>query len=49
MTEAQAQKLKVKSSTQLSPWLEPCCVRLSANVSYANAQRDLQALTGSRA
>lgn len=31
---------------QLSPYLESCCLRLSANVSYQHAAADLRCLTG---
>ena len=31
---------------QISPYLELCCLRISANVSYANAAADIQILTG---
>lgn len=34
--------------TQLSPYLEMCCLRISANVSYAHAQEDVELLTGIR-
>lgn len=36
----------MKSHTRLSPYLESCCVRASANVSYSNAAEDVQAYTG---
>ena len=36
----------MKSSTQLSPHLQKCCLLLSANVSYANTAQDLEILTG---
>lgn len=36
----------MKSHTRLSPDLESCCVRASANVSYSNAAQDVQAYTG---
>ncbi len=42
----QAQRLGLKSRSQLSPLLEKCCLRLSANESYQNAQEDIEALTG---
>ncbi len=37
ITSKQAQQLKVPSSNQLSPYLEVCCLRVSANVSYEDA------------
>lgn len=40
------QKLGLKKRTRLSPQLEASCLLLSANVSYANAARDLKQLTG---
>lgn len=46
MSEKQAQKLDVKASSQQSPYLEKCCLLLSANASYARAAEDLQLLTG---
>lgn len=33
---------------QLSPYLEQCCLRSSANVSYANAAQDVAMMTGIR-
>lgn len=48
MTTRQAEKLKVGSHRQLSPHLENCCLRLSATVSYEQAERDLAYLTGIR-
>jgi hypothetical protein len=36
----------VKSYRQISPYLERCCLILSANVSYENASRDLEMLMG---
>lgn len=46
MSEKQAQKLDVKAYTQWSPYLEKCCLLLSANESYARASEDIQVLTG---
>lgn len=46
MSEKQAQKLEVKAYTQWSPYLERCCLLLSANESYERAAEDLQVLTG---
>ncbi|MEG4964578.1 MULTISPECIES: hypothetical protein [unclassified Microcoleus] len=40
------QKLGLKKRTRLSRQLEASCLLLSANVSYANAARDLKQLTG---
>lgn len=46
MSEKQSQKLGLKKRSRLSPQLEANCLLLSANVSYANAARDLEKLTG---
>uniref|UniRef100_UPI0036F2EE36 ISKra4 family transposase n=1 Tax=Trichocoleus desertorum TaxID=1481672 RepID=UPI0036F2EE36 len=48
LTTGQAEKLAVAPSRQLSPHLEKCCLRLSANVSYEQAERDVAYLTGIR-
>jgi len=32
--------------TQLSPYLELCCLRVSANVSYQHAEEDVELFTG---
>ena len=48
ITSGQAEKLAVLPHRQLSPHLENCCLRLSANVSYKQAQQDLAYLTGIR-
>ena len=44
--EKQAVRLKVKTNQRISPYLEQCCVRASANVSSDNAARDIQYYTG---
>jgi hypothetical protein len=44
----QAKVLGVGEGKQLSPYLEQCCLRISANVSYANAEADVAAMTGIR-
>ena len=46
MSQKQGQALGVAVGKRLSPYLELCCLRLSANVSYANAESDLEMLTG---
>ena len=46
ITSSQAQKLEVKPHTQLSPYLEACCLRISASVSYQRAAEDVEYLTG---
>jgi len=45
LTNQQAQ-LRVRSHTQLSPYLELCCLRVSANVSYQHAEEDVELFTG---
>lgn len=46
MSEKQGQALGVAAGKQISPFLELCCLRVSANVSYANAESDVALLTG---
>lgn len=46
ITTKQAQQLEVPSSHQLSPYLETCCLRVSANVSYEDAATDIEYFTG---
>ena len=46
MTRTQAQRLSVRAYRQISPHLEHCCLRVSANVSYAQACEDVGYLTG---
>ena len=46
ITEKQADKLGCGSSSRLSPHLENCCLRLSANVAYKNAAQDIEYITG---
>lgn len=48
MTSEQAKKLGVEAYRQLSPHLENCCLRVSANVSYAQAADDVRYFTGMR-
>ena len=38
--------MEVAASNQLSPYLEICCLRVSANVSYENAAADIEYFTG---
>jgi hypothetical protein len=40
--EKQAEKLEIKAYTQWSPYLEKCCLLLSANESYERAAEDIQ-------
>lgn len=46
LTEKQAENLEVKSRTQWSPYLEKCCLLVSANESYQRAEEDIEVLTG---
>lgn len=46
LTEKQAQKLEVKARSRWSPYLEKCCLLLSANESYQRAEEDIKVLTG---
>lgn len=48
MTSAHAKHLSVGAYRQISPHLENCCLRISANVSYAQACNDVSYLTGMR-
>ncbi len=48
LTRGQAQQLGVASHTRLSPYLELCCLRVSANVSYEHTEKDVEVLTGIR-
>ena len=42
----QLEKLGVESRTRISPLLEKCCLCLSANESFCQAEKDLLLLTG---
>jgi hypothetical protein len=46
ITSRQAKKLQVKSHTQISPYLEACCLKVSASVSYQRAAAEVEYLTG---
>lgn len=46
MSEKQAQILDVPAHSRWSPYLEKCCLLLSANESYARAAEDIKVLTG---
>lgn len=46
MSQEQGFALGVETGKQISPYLELCCLRVSANVSYANAESDVAMLTG---
>lgn len=41
----QAEQLGVASHTRLSPYLELCCLRVSANASYAHTEKDVEMFT----
>ncbi|MBO1350949.1 MAG: hypothetical protein EBE86_027900 [Hormoscilla sp. GUM202] len=46
ITEKQATYFDVRAYSQWSPYLEKCCLLLSANSSYEHASEDLKQLTG---
>ncbi|NEP49896.1 MAG: ISKra4 family transposase [Moorea sp. SIO3C2] len=46
LSEKQAHVLMVKPYTRWSPYLEKCCLLLSANGSYNNSAEDIKVLTG---
>jgi hypothetical protein len=46
ITSNQANKLEVKSHSQISPYLEACCLRISASVSYEKTTEEIRYLTG---
>ncbi|UIE35998.1 ISKra4 family transposase [Leptodesmis sichuanensis] len=46
LTRAQALALEVKPSSQISPYLEMCCLRASANASYREAAAEVAIMTG---
>lgn len=46
LTAKQAQKLGLKPRSRLSPLLQKCCLRLSANESYLHAETEIEVLTG---
>jgi hypothetical protein len=48
LSRQQAEVLGVGSGKRLSPLLELCCLCISANVSYANAESNVEMLTGMR-
>ncbi len=48
LTRQQALSLEVKPSSQLSPYLEMCCLRVSANNSYRQATEEIAVLTGAK-
>jgi hypothetical protein len=46
LTKKQASRLGVPAYKRLSPLLEVCCLLLSANESYQDAEADIETLTG---
>jgi len=46
LSREQATQLGVASSTQVSPYLSLCCLRLSAQMSYEQAAREIEVTTG---
>lgn len=46
LSEKQAQILEVKAYSRWSPYLEQCCLLVSANESYDRAAADIEVLTG---
>jgi len=46
ITDRQAERLGLEARVHLSPVLEKCCLRISANECYQNAEADLEAMTG---
>jgi hypothetical protein len=43
---SQANKLNIKSHSQISPYLEECCLRVSATISYERTAEEIEYLTG---
>lgn len=46
ISQKQAEKLGIEAYTRHSPLLEKCCLLLSANESYQDAEEDMLVLTG---
>jgi hypothetical protein len=46
LSQKQGSALGVETGKRISPYLELCCLRISANVSYADAASDVAMLTG---
>jgi hypothetical protein len=46
ITEKQAIRLNLKTNQRISPYLEKCCLRASANISDENAAQDVEFYTG---
>lgn len=48
LTSGQAEPLGVASHPRLSPYLELCCLQVSANASYEHTEKDVELFTGMR-
>lgn len=46
ITDKQGEKLGLEKGRRQSPYLQKCCLLLSANESYARAEEDIATLTG---
>ena len=46
LSEKQARILQLKPHCRISPYLEECCLRVSANVFYKNAAQDVERYIG---
>jgi hypothetical protein len=46
ITTVQAKRLQLKKGSRWSPYLEKCCLLVSANQSYQRAEEDLETLIG---
>jgi hypothetical protein len=46
LSQKQGQPLGVEVGKRISPYLGLCCLRISASMSYANAESDVAMLTG---
>ena len=46
ISSKQGLRLKLQPSTRLSPNLKKCCLLLVSNESFANAEKDIEVLTG---
>ena len=48
LSNKQAQRLKLKKSSRLSPVMEKCCLILISNESFIKSETDIEVLTGIR-
>jgi hypothetical protein len=46
ITSNQANKQELKNHSQISPYLEACCLRISASGSYERTTEEVEYLTG---